>query len=163
MQTIAREGVKYNVFACALATGSTVGPTGEATHNAIGGGLRSIAALSHPSTRETGHLYHVEGNQCKKLRWQRAGGAWQNPDTGFTPGSIQSKWTDVNDFSNGSYPSSSSDFQAVLARTKKLSLGDSGRDIRFDGKVVLITGAGSGYRFSSWATNISDELTPLAG
>lgn len=145
MQTIAREGAKYNVFACALATVAPESPTGEAKQNAIDGRLRSIAALSHPSTHETGHLYHVEGNRCKKLRWQRAAGASQNPDTGFTPGSIKSKWTDVNDFSKGSYPSSSSNFQAVLTRTKQLRLGDSGRDIRFDGKVVLITGAGSGY------------------
>ena len=112
--------------------------------------LRSVASLLHASNKsETGHLYLLEGSQCRKLRWQRAAGGWLNPDAGLTPGSILSKWADVNDFTNATYPDKSTDFVAVLQRTQNLGEAPRGRDIRFDGKVVLVTGAGSGYAVTS--------------
>ncbi|KAK5054520.1 hypothetical protein LTR84_001411 [Exophiala bonariae] len=145
MQTIAREGARYNIIACTLATPVAETSTTVPTQSVMDGVLHSVAVLSHPSNCDiTGHLYHVEGRQLKMLRWQRAAGGWQNPDTGMTPASIQSRWPDINDFAKGSYPNSSSDFQAVVAKTKKLRPGGPGKDIRFDGKVVLVTGAGSG-------------------
>lgn len=111
---------------------------------------RSVASLLHASNKsETGHLYILEGSRCRKLRWQRAAGVWLKPDAGMTPGSILSKWTDVNDFTNAIYADKSADFVAVLQRTQKLAEAPRGRDIRFDGKVVLVTGAGSGYALTS--------------
>lgn len=145
MQTIAREGAKHNILACTLAT-SLDGSVGKiSSESVIEDTLRSIIALSHSSNHtETGHLYQVEEGRCQKLRWQRAAGAWQNPDVGLTSGSIKSQWAAINDFSDASYPNSSANFQAVVDKTKKLQHGPPGKDPRFDGKIVLVTGAGSG-------------------
>ena len=126
---------------------------------------RSLASLLHASNKsETGHLYILEGSQCRKLRWQRAAGTWLNPNAGLTPGSILSKWADVNDFTNATYADKSKDFAAVLERTQKLGEAPRGKDIRFDGKVVLVTGAGGGYvvtsRLSTPLRCICKLLTP---
>lgn len=147
IQTLAREGAKYNILACAIATfvagSSTASISSTESEGLV---LRSVAAIAHGSnSRETGHLYHVKGPKCRKLRWQRAAGAWLNPDAAMSAGSILNKWSDVNDFAKATYPTSSADFQAVLDKTTKLGHNAPGRDIRFDGKVILITGAGSGY------------------
>ena len=146
IQTLAKEGAKNNIIAATL-SGSVTGNDNErdSSNNKQQSSLQALAALIHGNNQtESGHLYHVQGTRCRKLRWQRSFGAWQNPDVGLTTGSILNNWTAVNDYSNPTYPNSAADFTAILAQTSKLGHNAPGRNIRFDGKVVLVTGAGSG-------------------
>ncbi|KEF61024.1 uncharacterized protein A1O9_02588 [Exophiala aquamarina CBS 119918] len=145
IQTIAREGAKYNVLASTLALPRIPSDESKSASSVRKGVLCSLSTLVHRSNQsETGHLYEVHGTRCRKLRWQRAAGTWLNPDSGMSSGSILSRWQDVNDFSKPEYPSSSRDFQQVVATTRNLPPNSPGKNITFDGKVVLITGAGSG-------------------
>jgi multifunctional beta-oxidation protein len=147
IQTIAREGAKYNILANALATNADLASILQ--EEALGIDCeavpRSVASLVHADNiSETGHLYLLEGSHLQKVRWQRALGAFMNPDLGMRPGSILSEWSAVNDFSKATYPDKSNDFEAVLLVTRKIGQPPQGPSIRFDGKVVLITGAGGG-------------------
>lgn len=169
LQTIAREGAKYNVLANILATDADI--TSILHEQAFGIDSepvpRTVVSLLHANNKsETGHLYVLEGSRCQKLRWQRSLGASSNPDKGLSPGSILDQWTDVNDFTNATYPHKSADFEAVLEKTQNLGPALPERDISFDGKVVLITGAGGGYVLISCGpllcTIIIDMLTVSA-
>lgn len=106
---------------------------------------RAVAALVHPSNiTETGHLYEINGGRLSKLRWQRASGSFLNPDAGLTAGAILSKWGDVNDFSNATYPSQSSDHASNYRKAISLPPSTTDRSVSLDGKVALVTGSGNG-------------------
>lgn len=105
-----------------------------------------VAVLVHPSnTSETGSIFEVGGGHIAKIRWERARGALLKTGPSLTPGAILKKWQDVNDFSEPSYPSGVADFMGLLEEASKLGDNDTGENIEFSGKVVLITGAGGGY------------------
>lgn len=104
-----------------------------------------VAVLVHPSNKyETGSIFEVGGGHVAKLRWERAKGALLKTDESLTPGAILKKWNDVNDFSNPSYPHGPANFMELLEEAQKLGSNDRGEPIGFQGKVVLITGAGGG-------------------
>lgn len=79
-----------------------------------------------------------------KLRWERAKGALCKADNSFTPGSILKKWSDLNDFSQPSYPSGPANFMELLEESMKMSGNPSAEQVDFKGKVALVTGAGGG-------------------
>lgn len=104
-----------------------------------------VAVLVHSSnTSETGSIFEVGGGHVAKLRWERAKGALLKTGPTLTPGAILKKWSNVNDFSEPSYPSGVADFMTLLEEASKLGDNDQGEKIHFSGKVVLITGAGAG-------------------
>lgn len=104
-----------------------------------------VAVLVHPSNKqETGSIFEVGGGHIAKLRWERAKGALLKIGPTLTPGAILKKWEKVNDFSEPSYPTGVADFMSLLEDAQKLSDNDTGEQLDFAGKVVLITGAGAG-------------------
>lgn len=104
-----------------------------------------VARLVHPSnTTETGGVFEVGGGHIAKLRWQRAKGALLRADSSLTPQAILSKWKDVYDFSEPSYPTGPADFATLLEEAQKLPPNPSAPDLDFKGRVALITGGGNG-------------------
>ena len=104
-----------------------------------------VAVLVHPSNKtETGSIFEVGGGHVAKLRWERAKGALLKTGPTLTPGAIIKKWKNVNDFSQPQYPDGVNDFMALLEQAQKLGNNDTGENVDFSGKVVLITGAGAG-------------------
>jgi multifunctional beta-oxidation protein len=104
-----------------------------------------VAVLVHPSNKtETGSIFEVGGGHMAKLRWERAKGALCKADNSFTPGSILKKWSDLNDFSQPSYPSGPANFMELLEESMKMSGNPSAEQVDFKGKVALVTGAGGG-------------------
>ena len=104
-----------------------------------------VAVLVHRSNKyETGSIFEVGGGHVAKLRWERAKGALLKTDESLTPGAILKKWDDVNDFSHPSYPQGPANFMELLEEAQKLGSNEQGEPINFQGKVVLITGAGGG-------------------
>jgi multifunctional beta-oxidation protein len=144
IQTIALEGSKYNILASVLATPDNGG--GEDRERCI---LQSAMTLVHATNnRETGHLYQVVGRRLRKLRWEEASGSLLNPDRSLSIGSLLDTWQQTNDFSNHKYtPGSGQIIDKVMqavGHTKKLDAVMKGEEIRFDGQVALVTGAGAG-------------------
>lgn len=145
VQTIAKEGAKYNILASTLT--ALDHHDGDTSTQCI---LASAAALVHSSNqRESGHRYEVVGDCLRKLRWQEAAGSLLNPDFSLSIGSLLNTWEQINDFSNPLYSVSSEHIidkvMAMTSVTTKLEAGLKGREVRFDGRVVLVTGAAAGY------------------
>jgi len=145
VQTIAKEGAKYNILASTLT--ALDDSDGNTSTQCI---LASAAALVHSShQRESGHRFEVVGECLRKLRWQEAAGSLLNPDFSLSIGSLLNTWEQINDFSNPLYAASSEHIidkvMAMTSVTTKLEAGLKGRKVRFDGRVVLVTGAGAGY------------------
>lgn len=104
-----------------------------------------VAVLVHPSNEtETGSIFEVGGGHVAKLRWERAKGALLKTDSSLTPGAIAQRWKDVNDFSQPSYPDGPANFMELLEEAQQLGSNDPGAPVDFNGRAVLITGAGGG-------------------
>lgn len=112
--------------------------------------MQSAAAIVHVSNiGESGSLYEVVGQRLRKLRWQEAGGSLLNPDSSLSIGTLLNTWEHTNDFSEPLYSPGSENItdkvMAVVEKTKILESDMTGREVRFDGRVVLITGAAAGH------------------
>ena len=104
-----------------------------------------VALLVHPSNkRETGSIFEIGGGHIAKLRWERAKGALLKTGSTLTPGAVLKKWSQVNDFSEPSYPDGVADFMSLLEEAQRQGDNDLGENIDLKGKVALITGAGAG-------------------
>lgn len=78
------------------------------------------------------------------MKWQRSEGVLLNPDKNFTAAALSGNWQDVGDFASSSFPSGPADFASILPRAQALPGGSTIPEIRFDRKVVIVTGAASG-------------------
>lgn len=104
-----------------------------------------VAVLVHSSNKtETGSIFEVGGGHVAKIRWERAKGALLKTGSTLTPGAVLKQWKHVNDFSEPQYPTGVNDFMSLLEQAQKLGDNDTGENLDFSGKVVLITGAGAG-------------------
>src|SRR6185436_11438797 len=56
------------------------------------------------------------------------------------------KWEEITNFQNPDYPNKTTDLNLIelFEQAKSLSSNPKGDDLKFDGKVVVITGAGGG-------------------
>lgn len=153
-ETLAKEGQKYNILCNVIAPIAASRMTETVMPPDVLANLKPewivplVAALVHPSnTTETGSIFEAGGGHIAKLRWERAKGLLLKADDTYTPGAILKKWDSVIDFSEPEYPSGPADFVGKLENSLKMGSNDKGEDIRFDGKVVLVTGGGAGYVF----------------
>ncbi|KAJ9606903.1 bifunctional hydroxyacyl-CoA dehydrogenase/enoyl-CoA hydratase fox2 [Cladophialophora chaetospira] len=150
-ETLAKEGAKYNIIANVIAPiaasrmTETVMPPDVLNNLKPDWVVPLVAVLVHSSnTHTSGAIFEVGGGHIAKLRWERAKGLLLRADETYTPGAILKKWDKVNDFSVPEYPTGVADFVTKSEESLKLPPNEQGEDIRYDGKVVLITGAGAG-------------------
>ncbi|KIW91758.1 peroxisomal hydratase-dehydrogenase-epimerase [Cladophialophora bantiana CBS 173.52] len=150
-ETLAKEGAKYNIICNVIAPiaasrmTETVMPPDVLANLKPDWVVPLVAVLVHPSnTHTSGSIFEVGGGHIAKLRWERAKGLLLKADETYTPGAILKKWDKVNDFSEPEYPNGVADFVTKAEESMKLPPNEQGEDIRFDGKVVLVTGGGAG-------------------
>jgi multifunctional beta-oxidation protein len=150
--TLAREGAKKNIHANTIAPLAASRMTETVMPPEILEALKPdfvvplVAYLCHESTEENGGLFEVGAGFVSKLRWERSKGAVFKADSTFGPGSVAAKFDKICDFTNPDYPSSLAevDWIGLLEQAKALPNNPSVGDLRFDGKVALVTGAGAG-------------------
>ena len=150
-ETLAKEGQKYNILCNTIAPIAASRMTETVMPPEILESLKPewvvplVAVLSHPSNdSETGSIFEVGGGHIAKYRWERAKGALLKADESLTPEAILSKWDNVNDFSEPSYPTGPANFMELLEDAQKLPSSTVPRQLSFNNRVVLITGAGGG-------------------
>ncbi|KAM5352895.1 hypothetical protein ACJ41O_005617 [Fusarium nematophilum] len=150
-ETLAKEGQKYNIRTNIIAPvaasrmTATVMPPDLLEHLTPDWVVPLVSVLVHPKNDfENGSIFEVGGGHVSKLRWERANGALLRCDNTLTPGAVLAAWAAVENFSNAEHPNGASDMVAKLDASQKLPPSDAGQDIRFEGKVAVVTGGGAG-------------------
>ena len=150
-ETLAKEGFKYNILCNTIAPIAASRMTQTIMPPDVLESLKPewvvplVAVLAHPSNKvETGSIFEVGGGHIAKLRWERAKGALMKPDDSYTPSAIINKWSEVNNFSDPSYPTGPANFMELTEEALKLPRNPPSQPLDFKGKVVLVTGGGAG-------------------
>lgn len=111
-----------------------------------------VAYLCHSSCAENGSLFELGAGYCAKVRLERSPGVLLKvDDPSFTADAAREALPKASDFSftKVQYPDSMTevDWTGLVKQSKSLAKPNdqgSGEKIRFDGQVVLVTGAGGG-------------------
>ncbi len=105
-----------------------------------------VAYLSHPSSQENGGLFEVGAGFVSKLRRERSRGVVFKADSTFTPGAIAKRFPEIIDFALADHPKTLMDTNWVgkMEEAQLLTFNPTLGDLRFEGRVVVITGAGGG-------------------
>ncbi|KAJ3016804.1 bifunctional hydroxyacyl-CoA dehydrogenase/enoyl-CoA hydratase fox2 [Thoreauomyces humboldtii] len=150
--TLAREGEKKNVRCNTIAPLAASRMTETVMPPEMLAALKPefvvplVAYLVHETTEETGSIFEVGAGFIAKLRWERSRGAVFKADSSFTPASVGAKWEQITNFDKPEYPTSIMDtnWVGLLEEAKALQTNPNPGELRFDGKVAVITGAGNG-------------------
>lgn len=149
-ETLAKEGFKYNILCNVIAPIAASRMTETVMPPDVLAKLQPewivplVAVLTHKSNTETGSIYEVGGGHMAKLRWERSKGALLKTDDSLTPGAIAAKWKDVVNFKNAEHPQGPGDAMELLEAASQLPPSPPAEKLDFKGKVVLVTGGGSG-------------------
>ncbi|KIJ67079.1 hypothetical protein HYDPIDRAFT_174325 [Hydnomerulius pinastri MD-312] len=151
-KSLAREGAKYNISAVAIAPVAASKMTETILSPEMLANLKPdfvapfVAAVCHPEgPNPSGRVFEVGAAFVAEIRCERSKGAIWKTDESFTPSAVKLKWSEVTDFSEPRYPESVSDVESTLEIASTLpSNAQSTPAVRFDGKTVVITGAGAG-------------------
>ncbi|ODV95954.1 hypothetical protein PACTADRAFT_2257 [Pachysolen tannophilus NRRL Y-2460] len=153
-ETLAKEGFKYNIKCNAIAPIAR----SRMTENLLPPNILEklspnkisplVAYLGHSSNEITGAIFEVAAGFFGQIRWERSGGVYFKPNDSFTPEAILNKFKDILIFDAGTtqHPKMLNDYNKIYETTSKFEKdNDQGKEkIDLKGKVVIITGAGSG-------------------
>lgn len=113
-----------------------------------------VAYLCHSTCKESGSLFELGAGYCAKVRLERSPGTLLKVDhASFNANAVRAALPKAQDFGGKQrvqYPESMAevDWMGLVKQSKTLPANDQGIDdpIRFDGQIVLVTGAGGGRR-----------------
>ncbi|KAJ0153813.1 4-hydroxyacetophenone monooxygenase [Fusarium oxysporum f. sp. albedinis] len=150
-ETLAKEGLKYNILTNIIAPvaasrmTATVMPPDLLQHLTPEWVVPLVAVLSHQSnTSENGSIFEVGTGHVSKIRWERSKGAILRCDETLTPGAVLGKWDEINDFTNPDYPTTTANLVELLKHAQNLPPNRQQDEVRFDGRVAVVTGGGAG-------------------
>ncbi|CEH17326.1 multifunctional beta-oxidation protein [Ceraceosorus bombacis] len=153
-KTLAIEGARYNIFANTIAPiaasqmlASIMPP--EILENLKPEFVAPLATFLCSAANEdiSGQLIESGAGFMASLRRQRSRGVVFKTDQSFTPSAVKAKVDEILDFDNSpEYPDKITDANHLefLERAKEAKPNEGKDEVRFDGKTVLITGAGAG-------------------
>ncbi|KAJ1988796.1 hypothetical protein GGI25_005155 [Coemansia spiralis] len=151
--SLAYEGFKYNIMSNAIAPLAASRMTATVMPQEILDALKPefiaplVAYLTHESTKQTGGLFEIGAGVVTAHRWQGTEGVVFKADDSFTPAAVKARFGEISSFDGPTtYPTSmkDNDWLGKLEVAKKLTTNKKGEELRFDGKVVVVSGAGNG-------------------
>ncbi|GJE96600.1 multifunctional beta-oxidation protein [Phanerochaete sordida] len=154
-KTLAREGEKYNIRATAIAPMAASAMTETIMPPEMLANIKPefvapfVMAVTHPDSPldASGKVFELGAGFVAEIRWERSKGTVFKTDQTFTPSAVKAKWAEVTDFTDAEHPATFTDFdaQGTLEKAMKLPPNPQSQpEVRYDGKTVLITGAGQG-------------------
>jgi multifunctional beta-oxidation protein len=152
-ETLAKEGLKYNIVANTLAPGAASRLTATVFDQKMMEIMKPdwvvplVGVLTHESnTKETGSIFEASSGHFSKIRWERSDGLVLRADEELTADVLLKNWAKVSDFSKVEYPNSGVNGLTKLEQGNKLPKNERHYDqpISFEGKVALVTGGGEG-------------------
>ncbi|KAF2424511.1 NAD(P)-binding protein [Tothia fuscella] len=150
-ETLAKEGLKYNILVNVLAPGAgsrlteTVWPPDmmAAMHPKWVAPL--VTTLAHPSCKETGSIFEAAAGHFSKIRWQRSDGLLLRADETLTPDVVLCEFAKIGDFnSKGARSDGVGNMMELLEKGSKLPKNNIEKSLDFNGRVALVTGGGDG-------------------
>ncbi|KAJ3889553.1 peroxisomal hydratase-dehydrogenase-epimerase [Lentinula edodes] len=163
-KTLAFEGSKYNIKSVAIAPMAASAMTETVMPPEMLANLKPefvapfVAAVCHPDGPDaSGRIFEVGAGFIAEVRWEQSKGAVFKTDATFTPSAVKAKWSEITDFSQPKYLfepklialSLKSIADIDMKKTREAALKapsnpQSSPEVRFDGKTVIVTGAGAG-------------------
>ncbi|AMD22289.1 HGL051Wp [Eremothecium sinecaudum] len=158
-QTLAKEGVKYNINV------NVIAPLARSrmTENLIPPHILKVMGpekvvpmvlyLTHEQTRATNGIFEPIAGYYGQVRWERSAGELFNPDEKFfTPEAILEKMPGIVEFNKNKpfksvdYPYQPVDYNALIEKARGVVTNPAGKVkiTSLKDKVVVVTGAGSG-------------------
>jgi len=113
-QTLAQEGVKYNILVNAIAPVAGSRMMAAIAPPKLLEALRPeyvtplVTRLCMAESSETGSLFEVGGGWLAKLRWERTQGLRFGPDNQFSLEDVDAQWDKLCDFTDAEHPGSAS-------------------------------------------------------
>ncbi|KAJ2698381.1 hypothetical protein FB645_005660 [Coemansia sp. IMI 203386] len=152
--SLAYEGYKYNILSNAIAPLAASRMTATVMPQEILDALKPefiaplVAFLTHEGCTQTGGLFEIGAGKITAHRWQGTEGVVFKADESFTPAAVKARFAEIDDFDNGRvyYPASmkDNDWLGKLQEANALTTNAKGDELRFDGKVAVVSGAGNG-------------------
>ncbi|KAJ2053771.1 hypothetical protein IW146_001398 [Coemansia sp. RSA 922] len=152
--SLAQEGAKYGITSNAIAPLAASRMTATVMPQEILDALKPeliaplVAYLTHESTVQSGGLYEIGAGKITAHRWEATEGVVFKADDSFTPAAVKARFDEIDNFERKGlfYPTSmkDTDWLGKLELAKGLSTNVKGAELRFDGKVAIVSGAGNG-------------------
>ncbi|KAI0714466.1 multifunctional beta-oxidation protein [Cerioporus squamosus] len=153
-KALAAEGARFNIKAMVVAPMAASAMTETIMPPEMLANLKPefvapfVLAITHPEGADAnGRIFEVGAGFIAEIRWERSKGQYFKTDKTFTPSAVQEKWEQITDFeTDPEHPQTLPDFdiKAKIEGSSKVSENPQGSpEVRFDGKTVIVTGAGS--------------------
>ncbi|RKP20935.1 NAD(P)-binding protein [Rozella allomycis CSF55] len=150
--TLAREGARNNVYTNIIAPLAASRMTESVLPPELLAALKPefvapvVGWLCHEKSEENGGLFELGAGYVGKLRWERSKGVLLKTDESLTPAAVGAKIEEAMNFKNVEYPTAitDTDWVGLAEKARELKRNESREVMRFDGRVVIVTGAGAG-------------------
>ncbi|KAJ2785737.1 hypothetical protein GGI15_001829 [Coemansia interrupta] len=151
--SLAIEGAKYNITSNAIAPLAASRMTATVMPQEMLEALKPefiaplVGYLTHEGTKQSGGLFEIGGGVITAHRWQGTHGVVFKADATFTPAAVKQRFAEIDNFSGPVYypkTMQDNDWMGKLAEAQALGANAQGAELRFDGKVALVTGSGAG-------------------
>ena len=148
-ETMAKEGVKYNIYTNVLAPGAASRLTQTVWSPEMMDLMKPdwvvplVGTLVNEQCQENGSIFEAAAGHYSKIRWERTKGFLANPQA-LTADLVLNNWTKITDWAGAEHPSGGSDQLGLFEKAKTLASRDTSDSVSFKDRVVLVTGGGAG-------------------
>ncbi|OLY79613.1 Peroxisomal hydratase-dehydrogenase-epimerase [Smittium mucronatum] len=147
------EGAKYNI------TANTIVPTAASAMTKTSMSQEAldlydpryvapiVCYITNENSKITGRVFEAAGGFFASTRWELSAGVLFKSDSSLTPAAVKQRWNEINSFEHNSIFSDHThgvDYLKLAKDSATLQSNPQGPELRYDGSVAIVTGAGNG-------------------